>query len=196
MSRTRSQESHEAGDEADVTTNTADTLALRRRSHIRGSSLRHPARSSHRLGQLGVDSCSDSDQDGGDGAKTYRRHSYREPRSQSSADTTSRQRLPSQQGPGDMLLVSDRYNMRRHSAVSVLSDSVAINMARRPSTYDNYMDRRPSYERRRPSIDRLQYDRRSSGEISGGHGDSNNITIVVSQDKIGDINSNEKGETI
>ena len=199
VTRVRSLESHEAGDDGDVTSsNTVDTLSHRRRSHVRGSSLRHTARTSHRLGQLGVDSCSDSDQDGADGARTYRRHSYREPRSQSSADTTSRQRVQNTQAPsngwGDMLLVSDRYNMRRHSAVSVLSDSVAINMARRPSTYDNYMDRRPSHERRRPSVDRLQYDRRSSGEISAGHGDTNNITIVVSQDKIGDINSNEKGE--
>ena len=47
----------------------------------------------------------------------------------------------------DCLLL--RYNIRRHSAVSVLSDSAAVNLGRRPSIAEVTAEpRRPSGDRR------------------------------------------------
>ena len=101
-----SPDAHEAGDEAEQERR---RTTGRRRSTAR-SSLRVAAR---------ADSCSDSDQEGGgDGGQggevsTARRHSFRVCRA----------------NRGDSLAVGEN-NRRRHSDISVMSDSAAVSISR------------------------------------------------------------------
>ena len=60
-----------------------------------------------------------------------------------------------------------RYNIRRHSAVSVLSDSAALNLGRRPSIVEVSNEPR-----------RLSGDRRSSG------GDTISRSVRASMEKL------------
>ena len=103
-----SQEAHEAGDEAEQE---------RRRTGRRRSTT---ARSCLRVAASALaDSCSDSDQEGGEEGRegrevtTARRHSFRVCRA----------------GRGDSLAVGEN-NRRRHSDISVMSDSAAVSISR------------------------------------------------------------------
>ena len=57
-----------------------------------------------------------------------------------------------------------RYNIRRHSAVSVLSDSAALNLGRRPSIAEVSAEtRRPSGDRRSSGGDNISRSVRADG---------------------------------
>ena len=189
---------------------------MKRTSRVH-SSLRTPKHSHAKLTYRNVlDSDSDQDLD-----TKPRRHSFREPRGchtpepghQRSPDMgrRSQRTSPKTSLANDMLMVQaggERWGVRRHSAVSVMSDTVAT-MVRRPSIVNGDQDSRWSgclvTEDRRPSGGDSRRgshntERRRSS-VTGPHGynmypdqhsdqqHDNNITIVVSQD---DINSNSR----
>ena len=194
-----------AGDEVDQDSVRMKRDEVRRcRGQSRGSSLRTPKHTQAKLSYTAAVE-SDSDQETRlSSPHKPRRHSFREPRAPGGhMETRSQRSSPknSLQTSDTMLMVSggDRSTMRRHSAVSVLSDSATIAMVRRPSvvtsdhTGGQYpgRSRRQSGQSRRSSDDRVSGRRRSSVERM--HGD-NNITIVVSQDDINSNNNITRGE--
>ena len=194
-----------AGDEVEQDSVRVKRDEVRRcRGQSRGSSLRTPKHTQAKLSYTAAVE-SDSDQETRlSSPHKPRRHSFREPRAPGGhMETRSQRSSPknSLQTSDTMLMVSggDRSTMRRHSAVSVLSDSATIAMVRRPSvvtsdhTGGQYpgRSRRQSGQSRRSSDDRVTGRRRSSVERM--HGD-NNITIVVSQDDINSNNNITRGE--
>ena len=185
-----------------------------KRSSRAHSSLRTPKHSHTKLTYRNVlDSDSDQDFD----SHKPRRHSFREPRGCHTPDPAyqrspdlgrrSQRSSPKTSLANDMLMVQcgERWGVRRHSAVSVMSDT--LTMVRRPSivSTDQWpgsvvmgeQERRPSGADSRRGSER----RRSSvtaphGLYADQHNDhaDNNITIVVSQDE---INSNSRnGELV
>lgn len=163
----------------------AEMSPSRWRSHYRGS-IPRPRHQSN-LNFLGD---SDSDEEG-TSIDRWRRHSLRSQSNMKNMDYSLRSSDPIKKSlmtegstpyqyesscpnysMGDMLAVGggDMTNFRRHSTVSVMSDSAAINMIRRP-------------EVRRPSIERMGGGSSRRPSTDGGQCGDNNITIVVSHEK-------------